>query len=244
MKECSIFERDGIGDTYATAEARAILNREDALLGDEERALKGRLLAFEEHFLTCEACLARVREYQDLRTVFQRLGESGVAPRRRWAPRVPYRWLAAAASILLVSTAALTVWVGLLSQQVGKIPGPQAVADVYDLEPASPSQRTAGPRKTTIPSHDTSFLLAVEVSRTETNARRYVVRIIDGEGHVLFRNGDAPVAPSGRLYVHIAPDFLAPGAYSLEVQAFQRRDGEALAVASFPFLVDGDEADP
>ena len=143
-----------------------------------------------------------------------------------------------------MSTAALAIWVGLLSHRAGKLSGPRAVAGVYELRPASSSQRAADLGEIAIPSHETSFLLAVEVSKTEIAARRYEVRIVDGEGRELFRDEDAPVDPAGKLYVQIGPGFLAPDAYSLQVRAFRRGDGEALAEATFPFLVEGNGANP
>jgi hypothetical protein len=242
MGECDIFERDGVGEAYGTREARSILNREDALLGDEERVLKGRLLEFEQHFLSCDVCLAKVQEHQELRAAFRRLGEKAVgAPAGGSVPRSPSRWLAAAASVLLVSSVALAVWVGLLSHRAGRLAGPRAVAGVYELEPVSPSQRAAG-AGTTVPALESSFVLAVAVSRSEIATRRYEVRIADGQGRELFRDEDVPVDPSGKLYVQVGPGFLAPGDHTLEVRAFRRASGEALAEATFPFRVEGSEA--
>lgn len=246
MTECSYFEKERIGDLYATGTAREILNREDAGLSAEERVVKDRLLAFEKHFLTCEVCLSKVREYQDLRTVFRRIGETGSrTPDVRSRPGGPPAWLAIAASLLFVSTVALTVWVVILSQRPkGVAGGPQTVAGIYELKPASPSQRTGDPWQTVVPSHHGSILLAVEVSRTEVASRRYVVRITDEREKELFKDEDAPVDPSGKLYVHVGGDGLVPGAYTLVVQAFGRQEGKPLAKARFPFRVEGEAGRP
>ena len=74
MKPCTYYEKDDIGIRYGTKEAREVLNRDEALLSEWERALRRQLEEFEAHFLQCDECLRRVREHQDIEIAWSRMG--------------------------------------------------------------------------------------------------------------------------------------------------------------------------
>ena len=219
------------------------MTREEELLSREERDLRKSFLEFEEHYFDCDECSRRLREDREVRFGIEALGESG-ALRPELSPQKPgyYSLLAIAASLLLVSTITLSVWVGLLLKRTGErdtAKRPETVARLFMLEPVAPLER-AVEDSTRVPSTSRSFLLGVDVSKKETAPYVFEVRILDSLGRELWLDEDAGVEPGGTLFVHVREDFLSPGEYTLEVRVLLRKDRGEQARGTYPFLIEGD----
>ena len=244
MKKCSVYDQDDIGIRYAALKDRSFMSREEDLLSREERDLRKKFLEFEEHYFECDECSRRLREDRAIRHGIEELGKSG-AMKDELSRQKPgyFNLLAVAASILLVTTTTLAVWVGLLSKRARELDTagrPETVARLFMLEPVAPLERSPED-SIRIPSISGSFLLGVDVSKKETAPYRFEARILNAEGEELWRDEDAAVEPGGKLFVHMGGNFLSPGRYTLEVRVLVRKDGGEQSRGTYPFVVEGTE---
>ncbi|MFC2172434.1 hypothetical protein ACFLU6_07355 [Acidobacteriota bacterium] len=223
-----------IGRQYVTLKDQTILTRDESSLSEEERKLRKELEAFEQHYFECSQCRRKVRMDQEIRSAFIKLDESEWISRAAKSARTR-QWLALAASLLLVSTISLSVWVGVLKSKPGDTGGPhqpEALSQVYMLQR---SARTDMPR---IPGNAQSFLLLLDLPLRVTEAQRCELEIIDAGGKVRWKDKDARLSPSGRFIVHIQKGFLDPGDYRIESRILNRKTKEQEAKDTYYFSIE------
>jgi hypothetical protein len=235
-----------------------------------ERYVTGRLApeeaaAFEEHYLDCPACCARVEAAERLQRGLRRLAEEAAAGAPRWS-RSPRLALAAAA---LLAVALVPAWmerreIDSLRSGLARAKGEQGSADRLqgelqqtrrDLEalhreiaadrqpqaslpvvPLTPVRGGEGPARTLkLPEKPGWVALWVEPGDAGYPAYRATLR--KNEGAVVLQASGLRLNDLGALLITVHSASLSPGSYRLDLDGLPR-PGAPVPVGRFPLRIE------
>ncbi len=217
-----------------------------------ERYVTGRLgldeaAVFEEHYLDCPECCARIESVERLRQGFRRLAEQAAAggagvpaPPQRAAGR---RGLLALAAAALVAIALLPAGLALrevrqlrgeLAREhraaqaqgpgVGAAGGPQALTNLTLVALTQLRGGVAEPapvQTLTLPA--TAGWIALWVEPGPQQYPAFAARLLDAHGGAVFQARDLAVNSLGALMVVVPTTALVPGNYRLELEGLPAR---------------------
>jgi hypothetical protein len=215
-----------------------------------ERYVAGKLPAdeaagFEEHYLDCPECIARVEDAARLHRGLQRVAlEEATATARRLSlagiltALIRSRQGALGLTVLLALVAlpaALGVWqIGRLRHDLQAARRPQGNTAVYPLSPFRSSALDPGPvHPIPLPAQPGWIVLSLE---TGAGYPSYRATLLGTGDRVLWQASGLQPDPSGSVHLSLHSTFLSPGDYVLRLEGLSQ-SGEPAPVARFPLRV-------
>ncbi len=205
---------------------------------------------FEEHYFSCDACFAQVKEAEKviyaIKDAARRgvLVTSGATTRSAFAPlweRIESLLLrpafALGATVLAIALL-YPAWQGLVTlPRLQNELQPQANAPSYQLEYTTNRAR-AGEGKIAINAATRTFILNFVLLEKKTATPKYRAEIVDDENKIVWRTETLkPVGEFGGFSIACHSSFFAPGNYVLKVYEIDPAEGQAVDEFLFPFVI-------